>query len=93
MPFQSDTRCGTFEVKLNVNVILEELENLFDKQYTEDIEDGSLFWYYVYELEVEFNNYLNSNSTKPIAFCDWFVDNYNNVYSWSSIEDDFVDED
>ena len=93
MPFQSDTRCGTFEVKLNVNVILEELESLLDKQYTEDIEDGSLFWYYVYELEVEFNNYLNSNSTKPIALCDWFVDNYNNVYSWSSIEDDFVDKD
>jgi len=93
MPFQSDTRCGTFITQLNVNVICEELEIMLEKQYTEDIDEGSKFWHYVYELEFEYNCYLNSNPTNPIPFWDWFLDNYNNIYAYEDIEEHFVDED
>jgi hypothetical protein len=93
MPFQSDTRSGTFITQLNVNVIREELEIMLEKQYTEDIDEGSKFWYYVSELEFKYNCYLNSNPTNPIPFWDWFLDNYNNIYAYEEIEEYFVDED
>jgi hypothetical protein len=92
MPFQSDTRCGTFTVQLNVNVICEELEKLLEKQYTEDIDEGSRFWLYVSELEYSYDSHFNS-TTNPIPFWDWFSDNYNNVGEWDYIEEHFVDED
>ncbi len=87
MPFQSDTRCGTFITQLNVNVICEELETLLEKQYTEDIDEGSKFWYYVSELEFEYNCLINT--IKTTTFWDWFLDNYNNIYAWSEIEEYF----
>ena len=92
MPFQSDTRCGTFMVQLNVSVICEELQRMLEKEYTQDIDEGSMFWSYVYEIEFEFNCFINSNPTKPISFWDWFIDNYNSIYAFNQIEDNFVDE-
>ena len=92
MPFQ-DTECVTFITQLNVNVICEELETMLEKQYTEDIDEGSKFWQYVYELEFQYNCYLSSNPTNPLTFWDWFLDNYNNIYAYEEIEQYFVDED
>ena len=92
MPFQSDTRCGTFTVQLNVNVICEELETMLEKQYTEGLGEGSKFWYYVSKLEEEYECKLNSNP-KPIPFWDWFFDNFNSFDEWENIEEHFVDED
>ena len=92
MPFQSDSRCGTFMVQLNVNAIWGELESMLEKQYTKNIDEGSKFWLYVMELEFEYNCYLNSK-TNPLPFWCWFIDNYNNIDVWSEIEDYFVDED
>ena len=92
MPFQSDTRCGTFITQLNVNVICEELERIVEKEYKEDIDEGSKFWWYVSELEFEYNCYLNEYPTRtnPIPFWDWFLDNYNNIYAYEEIEEHFV---
>jgi hypothetical protein len=92
MPFQSDTRCGTFTVQLNVNVICEELEILLEKQHTKGVGEGSRFWYYVSELEYSYDSHFNS-TTNPIPFWDWFSDNYNNVGEWDYIEEHFVDKD
>ena len=92
MPFQSETRCGTFMVQLNVNVICEELETLLEKQYTEGLGEGSRFWLYVSELEYSYECTLNS-TTNTIPFWDWFSDNYNSVGEWDYIEEHFEDED
>jgi len=93
MPFQ-DTRDGTFITQLNVNVIREELEEILEKKYTEDIDEGSTFWCYVSELEFEYNCCINEYSTRtnPIPFWDWFLDNYNNIYAYEEIEENFIEE-
>ena len=91
MPFQADSRCGTFNLELNVNIICEELENLLEKEYVCNIDEGSDFWCYVYLLENEFNKSFNKNCR--LDFWEWFIDNYNNIYTWEDIEDNFkVDE-
>ena len=91
MPFNADTRCGIFNIELNVGVIHEELEAILEKTYMEDTDEGSLFWNYVYDLEASFTNACNSNNSR-LDFWEWFIDNYNNIYSWDTIEDNFIED-
>ena len=94
MPFNADTRCGLYRVELNECVILEELENMLEKTYQESDynEKGNVFGHYVIEIEDAFNYHINSKANIPIDFWDWFNENYDNVYSWNAIEDEFVNE-
>ena len=94
MPFNADTRCGIFRVELNECVILEELETKLEKIYQESDynQKGNVFGFYVIEIEDAFNEYINYNSNIPIDFWKWFNENYDNVYTWNAIEDEFVDE-
>tara|TARA_R100000654_G_scaffold54325_1_gene80506 strand:+ start:322 stop:594 length:273 start_codon:yes stop_codon:yes gene_type:complete len=88
MPFQADSRCGLMNIEFNVNVILEELEEFLEKEYTESIDEGSKFWKYVEELEQEYVSW----SGCP-CFWDWFPDNFNNleIPMWKEIKGNFVD--
>ena len=43
MPFQADTRCPFVSITLNVSTVCEEIENLLEKVYDEDINEGSAF--------------------------------------------------
>jgi hypothetical protein len=90
MPFQSDSRYGGFYIQLNTSTICEELEDLLDKEYVCDINEGSVFWNYVYHLENEFNGSFNKNCR--LHFWEWFIDNYNNIYAWEHIVDNFWEE-
>jgi len=85
MPFIANTRVGVCSIDLNVNVILEELNIMLEKDYLGDIEVGSLFWSYVCKIEDRFNVVFNSNTYKG-NFWDWFSDNYNNVEEWDDVE-------
>jgi len=87
MPFQADTRCGFIRVSLNVSVVCEELEQLLEKTYEEDINVGSDFWLYVSQIE---NLYEEGNLN--IHFWEWFVDNFDNVLSWNTIQDNFKED-
>lgn len=89
MPFQADTRCPVVSINLNVSSVCEELENIIDKEYNEDINEDSAFWVYVELLEDEFSG-LYSRNTK-LDFWEWFLENYNNVEYWDQIEDNFKD--
>lgn len=91
MPFNADTRAGLLDIKFNVSVIHEELEAIYEKTYTGDTDEGSLFWKYVYDLESSFTNSCNFQN-RVIDFGEWFIDNHNNIYSWSTIEDNFIEE-
>jgi len=82
MPFIADTRCGTWDITLNVAAICEELEGLLEASYEEGIREGSEFWFYVSQLEVELNK-----CDKLPKFWRWFSDNYNNVPHWNVIQD------
>jgi len=88
MPFIADTRCGVWKIELNVAEICGEMERMLEKEYSEDIKEGSKFWLYVIQIE----NDLNGCDTMP-NFWEWFVDNYNNVEMWNEIQDLFVEED
>ena len=61
MPFNADTRAGILDIKFNVSVIHEELEAIYEKTYTGDTDEGSLFWEYVCDLESSFTNSLRPN--------------------------------
>ena len=87
MPFIADTRCGKWNIELNVAEILGEMESMLEKEYSEDIEEGSKFWLYVIQIE----NALSSQKNIP-DFWQWFLDEYNNVEMWNEIEDLFVEE-
>ena len=89
MPFQADNRCGLMKVELNVSKICEELEQLVEKNYTDDIDEGSKFWYYVLILEDKYSVVAD----KGVEFWEWFQDNYNNIYEWNDIEEYFEEED
>lgn len=91
MPFNADTRCGLFQIQLHIGCILEALEEMLEKEYDGDLEKGSDFWLYVYQLENELEGHLNCGHKIP-DFWIWFSDNYNNVYQWNKIQDKFVDE-
>ena len=88
MPFLADTRVGVWDITLNVASLCEELEIQLEKTYTQDIREGSKFWYYVMKIEWE----LNRCDTMP-DFWDWFIieGNYNNVEEWNEIETYFED--
>jgi hypothetical protein len=88
MPFNADTRCGVFNIELNVGIISEELEAMLDKTYMADTDEGSLFWKYVYHLEIAFTNACNSNNSR-LDFWEWFVDNYGDMDLWDAIELNF----
>ena len=91
MPFNADTRAGILDIKFNVSVIHEELEAIYEKTYTGDTDEGSLFWEYVCDLESSFTNSCNFQN-RVIDFGEWFIDNHNNIYSWTTIELDFIEE-
>ena len=88
MPFLADSRCGTWKIELNTAEICGELERMLEKGYTEDINEGSMFWKYVIEIE----NNLNKCDTMP-DFWEWFLDEYNNVVAWNDIQDNFKEDD
>ena len=90
MPFNADTRCGIFNIELNVGVIHEELEAMLDKTYMADTDEGSSFWKYVYDLEIAFTNACNSKKCQ-LNFWEWFIDNYDDVYLWDTIELNFME--
>ena len=85
MPFINDSRCGVWKIELNVSIILAELEIMLEKEYSEDITEGSKFWFYVIQIE----NTFPSHTIMP-DFWDWFRDNYDNVETWNEIQDLFV---
>ena len=89
MPFTSNHQSsGVWDIKLNTYKICGELERMLEKDYTEDITEGSLFWMYVIQIE----NYLNKCDTMP-DFWEWFLDEYNNVEAWNDIQDNFKEDD
>jgi len=87
MPFIADSRCGVWNIELNVGEICGELERMLEKEYSEDIKEGSKFWLYVIQIE----NALNRCDTMP-DFWEWFLTDgeYNNVETWNEIQDLFV---
>ena len=89
MPFLADSRCGTWKIELNTGEICGELERMLEKEYTKDINEGSMFWKYVIEIE----NSLNKCDTMP-DFWEWFLDDgeYNNVEAWNDIQDYFKED-
>ena len=90
MPFIADSRCGVWNIELNVGEICGELERMLEKEYSEDIKEGSKFWLYVSQIEYA----LNRCDTMP-DFWEWFLtdEEYNNVEMWNEIQDLFLDED
>tara|TARA_R110002049_G_scaffold289649_1_gene472640 strand:- start:42 stop:596 length:555 start_codon:yes stop_codon:yes gene_type:complete len=90
MPFIADSRCGVWNIELNVGEICGELERLLDKEYSDNLIEGSKFWLYVSQIEYA----LNRCDTMP-DFWEWFLTDgeYNNVEMWNEIEDLFVEED
>jgi len=91
MPFIADSRCGVWDIELNVGEICGELERMLDKEYSGDIKEGSKFWLYVIQIEYA----LNRCDTMP-DFWEWFLtdEEYNNVEMWNEIQDLFeVEED
>ncbi len=89
MPFQADTRWPFVSIKLNVSTVCEEIENLIDKDYTEEIYEGSAFWGYVEILESEFSSQYSRNT--KLDFWEWLPDNYDSEYIWADIENNFKD--
>ena len=85
MPFLADSRCGVWNIELNASIILDELELRLEKEYSEDIKEGSNFWLYVIQIE----NAFPCHTIMP-NFWDWFSDNYDNVEMWNEIHDLFV---
>ena len=60
------------------------LENLLEAEYTgthEDMEE------YTRQIENEFTHTCNKNSYKSFKFWKWFMDNYNNIEMWNTIDD------
>ena len=90
MPFIADSRCGVWNIQLNVGEICGELERMLEKEFSEDFKEGSKFWLYVIQIE----NELNKCDTMP-DFWEWFLtdEEYNNVEMWNEIQDLFVEED
>ena len=90
MPFIADSRCGVWNIELNVGEICGELERMLEKEYIEGIKEGSKLWLYVSQIE----NALNKCDTMP-DFWEWFLTDgeYNNVEMWNEIQDLFLDED
>ena len=76
---------GVCSIDLNVNVILEELNIMLEKDYVGDMGPGSIFWSYVCKIEDRFNVVINSNTYKG-NFWEWFLDNYNKVEDWDDVE-------
>ena len=89
MPFQAPTRSPFVSIKLNVCAVCEELENLLDKDYDEDISEPSVFWIYVDFLEDQFS--VEYSRDPNLNFWEWLPDNYNEVRYWDGIEDNFKD--
>tara|TARA_R110000772_G_scaffold73953_3_gene161393 strand:+ start:737 stop:1060 length:324 start_codon:yes stop_codon:yes gene_type:complete len=91
MPWNADVRCGMVSIELNVASIIYEMEMWLEKEYTEDIKEGSKFWLYVIQLE---NSYMedlffkgNLNDIQA-----WLIENYDKVEMWNEIQDFFVEE-
>ena len=74
------------KVELNVSVICEALEEMLELNYTEDINEGSEFWYYVERLENHFSNALDKGVE---FFWDSFGDNYDDIRGWHEIYEYF----
>ena len=98
MPFCADTRCGVFQVSLNVYSIHEEISDYtidhqeLDMEYFGELdnEEGSVFYKYVYDLENDYNKALNSNPQTCPKFWDWFYDNYNSIESWEDVVNETI---
>lgn len=90
MPFNQDIRAGTMEIQLNISVIAEWTRDVFEDCVRElfdeiDVNEGSKFWMYVYELEWRYDSAFNTNPQTCPNFYDWFVDNYNNMESLNDV--------
>lgn len=87
MPFVADTRCGIMTVELNINWVIEMLEHLTDKILNPEIDiKDFIIEDYVRALEKEYETMMNFHDTKS-TFCDWFVQNYDNVEEWNKMQD------
>ena len=89
MPFQADTRCPFVSIKLNVSVVCETIEDVLKRDYTEDINEGSVFWIYVDFLEDQFS--VEYSRDPNLNFWEWLPENYNEVRYWDGIEENFKD--
>tara|TARA_R110000796_G_scaffold11404_7_gene37899 strand:- start:36 stop:338 length:303 start_codon:yes stop_codon:yes gene_type:complete len=88
MVHYADTRCGQQRVSLNVNLIVEFLQDINEKQYSGNIEPNTAIWKYTEKIEQLFSNHVNFEyflvrnedgdpmyaDTEP--FIDWFVGHY-----------------
>lgn len=86
MPFEADTRCGTWTIKLNTNVIAEELERMLERPFQDSTKRGSKFWNYVEDIEDE----LCTCDTMP-DFWEWFLENYMMVPTWDLVDELFYE--
>lgn len=86
MPFNADIRAGLITLELNISVIVEELEQLREMSLHTIMgyEEGSVVWRYVGDLENAYASHLNSTNN-PVKFWDWFVNNYNGIYSYEDL--------
>ena len=94
MPFNTDIRAGTVKVEFNISVIHDILSDFIQDHYKEcwdylDVDEGSKFWFYVYQLENEYAGYCNTLQNTP-NLLDWLMDNYNNIRSWEDVIEDVV---
>ena len=94
MPFNTDIRAGTVKVEFNISVIHDILSDFIQDHYKEcwdylDVDEGSKFWFYVYELENDYTGYCNTLQNTP-NLLDWLMDNYNNIRSWEDVIEDVV---
>ena len=94
MPFNTDIRAGTVKVEFNISVIHDIVGDFIQDDYKEcwdylDVDEGSKFWFYVYELENDYAGYCNTLQNTP-NLLDWLMDNYNNIRSWEDVIEDVV---
>ena len=89
MVHYADTRLGQQRVSLNVNLIVEFLQEITDKQYSGNIEPNSAIWKYTQKIELLFTIYVNVEYVDCLPFNDWFCDNYASIDEYLFLEWEF----
>tara|TARA_R110002050_G_scaffold289504_1_gene442244 strand:- start:2007 stop:2390 length:384 start_codon:yes stop_codon:yes gene_type:complete len=94
----ADTRLGQQRVSLNINLIVEFLQEITEKQYGGNIEPNTAIWKYTEKIEQLFSNHVNfqhfvvrNEEGEPmyadtIPFCDWFVEHYASIEEFDFLE-------
>jgi len=87
MPFIVDPRYDDYYVTFNVTAVCDAIEHLIDREYSEDIKEGSAFWLYVCELENQYNyKYDDRDTIPPFKFIE---KNFDCMISWCDVEEYF----